>query len=113
MTLSEFGMSASSSTIDRRPLRGVRQQIGLAHFAADQPRDLADRVSRSPCAAVRHAADRRLDMHERQEVLRPHGALQLVVEHEVERFGGQHAEILVKEGVGSHDALSSSASLIL
>src|SRR5256885_48160 len=46
----------------------------------------------------------RLEQHERHVVLRSRSALQLVGEHEFERLLVQH---------GHHDALSSSASLIL
>ena len=57
-------------------------------------------ISRSTSACGTRSASRRrrLDEHERQEVLRAHGALQLVVEHEVERFGRQHAEVLSRNG---------------
>ena len=55
---------------DRQPaVRGVRQQIGFADFAADR----AGRSRGRPCRGRRgrrpRAARGRFDMHERQEVL--------------------------------------------
>jgi hypothetical protein len=95
------------------PFVRLGQEIRLAHVAADQARDLLHRE-----LAVARRAGRtrqvRCHAHERQEVLRAHRAFELVAQDELERFGCQDAVILIEKRIGGHhEALSSSASLIL
>ena len=62
---------------------GMAEQIGIAHFVADDARHLLDGAFvGGHHQSVPFAA--RFEHHEREEVLRAHGPLQLAVEDELE-----------------------------
>ncbi len=81
--------------------RGVRQQIRLADVAADQARDVAHRLI-GLVAGRNGSPDRGFQDHQRDEVLRPHRALQFVRQDELERLGCQHAKVLFEEWIRGH-----------
>ena len=106
-------------------------EVSVEQHDRSRPSAPGDRMSVSrttrlmTCASSRASAGQRLpvtfgvagnrfDDEQRQEVLRTDRPLQFVIEHEVEDFRGQHARVVFGESVlDHHDALSSSASLIL
>ena len=84
-----------------RALVGMAEQIGVAHLPADDLRHfLHGPVVGRDHHAFPFAAG--LDDDERQEVLGPHGALELAVEHELERAGRQQLRALFVERTAGH-----------
>jgi hypothetical protein len=92
---------------------GFGEEIGFAYLAAYEARDLADGDSGCGIPAA-YPRRRRPDADESEEILRAHGAFELVAQNEVERLRRQDAVVFIEEEIASHqEALPRSASLIL
>ena len=109
MTPIEFWRSASSSTIDSRSLALERQQIGFAHLAADQPGDFAHHFAPAcaPLGSRRHQA-----RASGSSATAPHASARCSARSRTLRGSARGSPRRGRDR-RHHDALSSSASLIL